>query len=75
MTSWNYRIVRKEEGQFMNYSIHEAYYNPDGSVKFLTAAPMDPWGETYDDLKETMHQMAEAFHKPVLDWDHAWDDK
>jgi len=73
--SWNYRIVAKEVGQFINFGIYETYYWPDQSVKFVASRPSDPYGETFEELKENMHQMAEAFHKPTLEWDHAWDEE
>ena len=73
--NWNYRIVAKEVGQFIQFGIHEVYYWPDQSVRFVSVESMNPWGETFEELKESMHQMAQAFHRPTLDWDHAWDDE
>jgi hypothetical protein len=73
--SWNYRIVVREEGQFLHYGIYEVYYEEDGeTIRFVSAEPVDPWGDTFEELKDNMHQMAEAFHRPTVDWDHAWDE-
>ncbi|MBC8410445.1 MAG: hypothetical protein H8E12_17240 [Rhodobacteraceae bacterium] len=72
---WNYRIVSKEVGQFIQFGIHEVYYWPDQSVRFVSVESINPWGETFEDLRVNMHQMAEAFHRPTLEWDHAWDEE
>jgi hypothetical protein len=76
--SWNYRIVRKINGgqyeEYSSFGIYETYYWPDQSVKFCAARPSDPYGETFEELKECMHQMAEAFHRPSIEWNEAWND-
>jgi hypothetical protein len=78
--SWNYRIVRKDYSSDLTllptYQIHECYYEDDQkSIRFVTENPINPWGETLDELKENMHQMAEAFHKPVIEWEEEWNDE
>ena len=75
--SWNYRIVRKNNDRFgeETYQIHECYYWPDQSVRFVSSRGIDPWGESFDELKENMHQMAEAFHRPVVEWRDEWNDE
>jgi imidazoleglycerol phosphate synthase glutamine amidotransferase subunit HisH len=74
--SWNYVVVRKQSKELeeddprqYSYYIHEAYYNTDGSLKFMTESEVEPWGDTFEDLKENMSMMTEAFDRPVVDWD------
>ena len=75
--TWNYRVVRKEndfDGE--EFGIHETYYEDDGeTVKLVSERSIDPWGETLKELKENWLMMAGAFEKPVIAWDHAWDDE
>jgi hypothetical protein len=65
--SWNYRVI-EQDGQF---SIHEVFYNPDGSVAGVTETPVFPRGETFDDLAADLSRYARALSLPVLragDW-------
>ena len=61
---WNYRVV---SGRYA-YGIHEVYYE-DGKVALHTDNPIHPSGETLEELKADYKRMAEAFDKPVLDYD------
>lgn len=77
---WNYRIVRKkhvwkdprtqEEKESYLYGIHEAYYDKAGKVGAITENPVEPSGETIEDLRHSWMRMAEAFGQPLLDYDH-----
>jgi hypothetical protein len=35
----------------------------------MTESEVEPWGDTFEDLKENMSMMTEAFDRPVVDWD------
>jgi hypothetical protein len=70
---WNYRVVEKE--YFVNneisldYTIHEVYYYPDGSIRGYSNNPITPLGaDNPDELKFDLTHMLEAFDKPVLKW-------
>ncbi len=76
---WNYRVVRKktvyqdssgkkERINYM-YAIHEAYYDKNGFAGTITTDPVEPFGETIEELRHSWLMMAEAFGKPVLDYD------
>ena len=67
---WNHRVVRREypHGE-VGYSIHEAYYAPDGTVANITATAVEPYGESLDVLREEISIMIRACEKPVLDFD------
>ena len=76
--SWNFRVVRKDYSSDLTllptYQIHECYYNDDQSVRCVSSHGIDPFGESYDELKECMQLMAGAFHKPVIEWKEEWND-
>lgn len=66
--SWNYRVMRRVFGGEESFSIHEVYYNEDGSLRNWTTEPQAVSVETLDDLRRLLEWMAEALDKPVLDW-------
>jgi len=68
--SWNYRIVIKttEDGDHY-YGIHEVYYDEAGLADSCTETPCDPFGETREELRDNVNQMAEAFTMPALHYD------
>jgi hypothetical protein len=51
------------------YGIHEVYYDEDGKTEGWTMDPVNPQGETLDELKEELVSMVEATLEPVLDYD------
>ena len=67
---WNYRAVRKKENTGYSYAIHEAYYNKDGFVVAITKNGMEPFGENIEELRHSWVMMAEAFGKPILDYEN-----
>jgi hypothetical protein len=77
---WNYRIVRKKntyidpknekERVDYTYSIHEAYYDENGYVGAITREPVEPFGDTVEELRHSLIMMAEAFGQPVLDYNN-----
>ena len=71
--TWNYRVVRKEYKGFneieVGFAIHEVYYDDDGAPKMCTVNPTEPYGETYQELREDMVAYLRAFLEPVLEYD------
>jgi hypothetical protein len=77
---WNYRVVRKKntyidpknekERVDYTYSIHEAYYDENGYVGAITREPVEPFGDTVEELRHSWIMMAEAFGQPVLDYNN-----
>jgi len=66
---WNYRVVRKKELTHFTYAVHEAYYDNNGKVGSITQKAINPFGETIEELRHSWLMMAEAFGKPILDYD------
>lgn len=77
---WNYRVVRKsnicidpadkQERVDYIYAIHEAFYDTNGYVGTITHDPVEPFGENIEELRHSWVMMAEAFGKPILDFDN-----
>jgi hypothetical protein len=75
---WNYRVVRKKNASIdptnkkervdYTYAIHEAYYDENGHVGAITQEPVEPFGDTVEELRHSWVMMAEAFGQPVLDY-------
>jgi hypothetical protein len=67
--TWQYRVMRREfplraKRKEVVYGIHEVYTSPKG----WTADPVEPHGETLEELKKDFEMMGEAFKLPVLDY-------
>ena len=72
MTTWNYRIVRRIDplsasGYWLG--IYEAYYDDEGNCDALTEDAISVEGETLESLHADYRLFAEAFTKPVLDYE------
>lgn len=69
--TWNYRIVRipNPDPKETVYAIHEAYYHVDGVCYAITQDEVGPLGYNPQELRDCWAMMAEAFTKPVLDYE------
>ena len=69
---WNYRICKRTDPktQSIYYAIHEAFYNKDGSIFALSQDPIEPMGETVNELTSDLNYMMLALSKEVLDYDN-----
>jgi hypothetical protein len=74
--SWDYRVVRrtyrKEDGEVLDvsYFIVEAFYDENDKVFMITQEPEGPFGDNISELMNCWVMLAEAFNKPILDWDN-----
>lgn len=64
--SWNYRIIKKEYGNEVEYAIYEVYYNKRGVIDGWSENPTCVAGNSLNDLAKDFQLYAEAFSKPVL---------
>lgn len=62
MSTWNYRVVKTKEGQ---YVIMEVYYSQEGKPDAMSSA--EAAGDTLQELKADYISQLEAFKAPVLD--------
>ena len=67
--TWNYRVIRKchTETDSVTYHVHEVYYGGDGSIKKWTEEPVEPLGETPEELREDIRYFLRAFRFPILE--------
>ena len=63
MSSWNYRVVRGQDG----LRIFDVYYDDAGRPISTNVAPTYAYGETLDDLSAQLQLMREALTLPVLE--------
>jgi hypothetical protein len=63
MMTWNYRVFREENG---DYVIREVFYEDDGAVLACTADPVEPYGQSLEDLARDLESFKEALTLPVL---------
>jgi len=63
--TWSHRVMRDKNG---NYGIVEAFYNAGGEVCLVTE-PIEPFGETLEELLDNYRQMEQAFSAPLLKHD------
>lgn len=75
--SWNYRVIKKDFlGEYVDipedqvsFGIHEVYYDDStGGIVSCTIDPVDPYGESMDELRDCLNKMLLALDKPVLDY-------
>lgn len=66
MSHWNHRVVRK-----LGYlGVHECFYGRSRKIpEGVTEHPVRVYGETIEDLRQTLEWMLEALDRPVLDYE------
>lgn len=72
---WRYRVIKHKQTPSDAYCIHEAYCEcekdsaqeckPDS----ITSNPIEPYGDTLEELKKDLEKMLEAFKYPVLNFE------
>lgn len=73
--NWNYRLIHQVSGVPGEhavtlehiYTIHEVFYDPDGTPLYCTEKGVNVGGETVEEARRTYALMAEAFGQPVLE--------
>ena len=71
--TWNYRVIKKElSGEFgytdTLYAIHEVHYK-DGKAVAYSSEPINPMGETPEELREDLKRMLMALERPIFDFE------
>ena len=70
---WNHRVISKQVPADIKgntetaYEIHEVYYNEEGIPTSCTVDGITAFGETVEELKETLERMLKATEKPILE--------
>lgn len=68
---WNHRLMQRTNDPGTTYEeqaiyVVEVYYHDDGGILGWTEKE-DVWGNTVDEIRQTLHWMLDATEKPVLD--------
>ena len=63
MITWNYRVFREANG---DYIIREVFYKEDGFIIGCTENPVEPWGQSLEELARDIASFKEALTLPVL---------
>ena len=66
---WNYRVMRQEHEKGEWFGIYEVYYDEGGKIWSWSKSPMEPFGDTPQDLLSSIGLMAMACERPVLEYD------
>lgn len=70
VTRWNHRVVHRTfADDTEEYSIREVYYNDDGSIFGFTESPIQVYGDTLAELKETVQRLMNCTDFPILEED------
>lgn len=64
--TWDYRVIKYNTNGNVYYKIHEVYYNEKGEIELYTEEPIEPHGDTLEELIKDIEFMAEATKKPVI---------
>jgi hypothetical protein len=70
---WNHRAVKYKTKNILGdpdvgYSIHEVFYNDDGTIQGMTQDAVSPFGDTLEELEEEIKRFLLALQEPVLDY-------
>ncbi len=69
MCMWNYRITFRPSDLEQGYGIREVFYNDEGEPVSYTTKPIEPFGETKDELISDLAYMIQAISQDVVDLD------
>ena len=65
---WNNRIIKHEKDGTTWHSVHEVFYNEDGSIYGLTEDPITIVGETEAEAVEQAEQILRDIKIPQFLW-------
>ncbi len=63
--SWDYRIIRTEQGGEEIFSVHEVYYNDKGPPMW-TEDPAQVLSDSAEGVKNILAMMEKAFERPIF---------
>jgi len=69
--SWNYRVFRHKSTcgtDYQSFTIHECYYDSKGVPNGWTKDPIEPFGNTLEELENCCKMILKAFKEPVLEY-------
>lgn len=66
MPYWNLRVIEQPEGDTNPFSVHEVYYNDDGSIYAYGERPAALSGESIEELRKYCQKILDCLEKPPL---------
>lgn len=63
MTTWNYRVFREEDG---DYIIREVFYDENGAILGCTKDAVEPMGKSLEELAQELCAFRDALELPIL---------
>ncbi|TAF52960.1 MAG: hypothetical protein EAZ61_07375 [Oscillatoriales cyanobacterium] len=63
MTTWDYRIIQEPEGDL---AIREVFYDETNTIIGCTDTPIEPFGQTIDELRQCLADLQAALDRPIL---------
>jgi len=67
--NWNYGVIRTRTSFGDLYQVYEVYYANDGEITPWTENPINPSGETIDELKEEFSRQLLSLETDGLNYD------
>lgn len=64
--SWNYRVIRTNDGEEDYFAIHECFYDKHGNPDATTVEAITVGGGSIEELRETLQLMLNCLDKPSL---------
>ena len=64
----DYRVARvRDANDEWDYGIYEVFYKENGEMDRFSILPVEPSGQTLEELKEDFTEMIKAFDKPLCE--------
>lgn len=67
--SWNYRVLKTEDGEDDFYQIHEVYYDKQGKVNGYTKNGATVAGNDIANVKSVLMKMLSCLEKDVIKYE------
>lgn len=66
---WSYRALRHVQNGEEHFQIHEVYYDATGKIRACTQNEIAAFGETKEELMESLRMMLRDCERSVVDYD------
>lgn len=67
MNYWNYRVIKGQEDNVIDFTIAEVFYDDNElPVAWVECSKNTFISDKYEELKDTINLLSKAFDKPIL---------
>jgi hypothetical protein len=66
MGTWNYRVIKKPEGNEDLYAIYEVYYDSIGQPRSYSVEPCTVYTDSIEDLENELQRLQSALSNSIL---------